>query len=72
MWVQGVDRAPGHDVTKPWMISPGNDVGPPDHSSVHHLRHLIHSPEHPLIWDVCALVVVAKHLVLGATLLETG
>ena len=73
VWVQGVDGAPGYDVTLPWMIfSPGYDVGPPHHCSVCHVGHLICSPEHPLIWDVCALVVVAKHLVLGATLLETG
>ena len=54
-------------------LSPGYDVGPPHHCPLHlHLRHLICRPEQPLIWDVCALVVVAKHLVQGATLLETG
>ena len=76
--VQGVDGgAPGDEVLRSpaslaWVISPGYNVGPPDHGSICHLQHLVRSPEHPLIWDVSALVILAKHLVQGATLLKTG
>ena len=53
-------------------MPPGQDVGLPHHSSVHHLRHLVCRPEHLLVRHIPALVVVTEHLVPGTALLQTG